>query len=296
MLQSLQLDRHRGIMLDEESKKMFTYKYLNSDDLNALIKKYKSSRNKERKLALRDEIFSNVARFIWKSINKSSSIRLQDREEVFNASVLDFYKCLNHYEVNRGLNFTTYLSFWIKKSIQDFNYSSNIVKIAKGSFTSASEKLRNRASLSSNSSLVYVDKPVIVGGDFVDSVKHIEDYKAMENIFSGIEQKDFIDFVKNNLNERQFIVIKYRYLIEDTWTFEDFKPVLHVGKEVIRQIEGHALFKLRKIITNKQHFETNIYDLKPPIGSHIPTEQELEENHEKIMKRKHEMRQKFIKK
>ena len=260
---------------------IFTKEYVNAKELNALIRRYKKHRHDERKFELRDEIFFNVARFIRKTINSSPLVPIDDRDEVFNEAVIAFYSALDNYRVNLGFTFTTYLHYWVKKAIYDYKNHANIIHIYREAFTNESTK--DAAVRATNQALIYIDKPLAT--EESDNNLHFmpKDENAEDNIFAKLEQGSMLDFLKNNLTVQQFIVIRFRYLVEEPWTLDDFEPILNVGRERVRHIEAIALNRLRKVVANEVFFTLDNANVN---SNKMPSEEALMAHNDAILRKR----------
>jgi len=269
-------------MLKEElDKEIFPHVHLNGKELNELVKRYKLARNVEKKLAYRDEILVNVSKLIKKSIHSSRAIENHEEDDVFNSTVLGLYECLEHYKPNNNNGFITYFFYWIKKSIVNHCYSRNIVHIAHGAY-STSEKSRQRAERVGNSSLLQLDRPILHSDGTIGSLHEVltSNDNPEETLFKNFETESLLKLLKNNLNPVEFVVIKYRYLNEESWKRHELQKMLNLSWEHIRQIEAKALYKLRKVFTNKSFLETGPYKNDNLV---IPSEEEFEAHHEMVV-------------
>jgi RNA polymerase sigma-32 factor len=196
------------------------------------------------------------------------------------------------FDPHRGVRFSTYATWWIRASIQDFilrNWS-----IVRGG-TSSSQKslffnlrrLRARISRSGepqNSHELYKELSVAIGVSVADVANMDSRLSApdmsLNMTFSdeenGAERMDFladdaplpdetvegiIDSERRSawlakafrvLTDREKRIIASRRLAEESATLEELGDELGISKERVRQIENRALEKLRKALTTEE--------------------------------------------
>lgn len=196
------------------------------------------------------------------------------------------------FDPHRGVRFSTYATWWIRASIQDFilrNWS-----IVRGG-TSSSQKslffnlrrLRARISRSGepqNSHELYKELSVAIGVSVADvanmdsrlSAPDMSLNMTFSDEESGAERMDFladdaplpdetvegiIDSERRSawlakafrvLTDREKRIIASRRLAEESATLEELGDALGISKERVRQIENRALEKLRKALTAEE--------------------------------------------
>lgn len=191
------------------------------------------------------------------------------------------------FEPSREVRFSTYASWWIRSSIQDYvlrNWS-----IVRTGTTAAQKSLffnlrRLRAQIDdtddgvmSQSNRAWVSEhlgvperdveamasrlsasdrslnaPLAVDGDaewqdLLADESPSTEYTVMEARDSD-RRKAWIQDALKALNERELLIIRQRRLAEDTVTLETLGKELGISKERVRQIEHQALGKLRKAL------------------------------------------------
>ncbi|MFC4726031.1 RNA polymerase factor sigma-32 [Glycocaulis abyssi] len=189
------------------------------------------------------------------------------------------------FEPERGLRFSTYASWWIRSSIQDYvlrNWS-----IVRTGTTAAQKSLffnlrRLRALISdvggsamTPENRAYVAEALKVGEDDVDAMAARlaavdrslnaplaeEGEGEWQDLLADdrpdpetavMESRDtatrhqWISEAMNRLSERERHIITKRRLIEDSVTLEQLGGELGISKERVRQIEHQALMKMKK--------------------------------------------------
>lgn len=192
------------------------------------------------------------------------------------------------FEPERGVRFSTYASWWIRSSIQDYvlrNWS-----IVRTGTTSAQKSLffnlrRLRALISDVSSgaltpenRAYVAQALRVGEDDVEQMAsrlaavdrslnapftedgdgEWQDLLAAESPtpeaevmtgHDGAKRTQWLQAALATLSDREQLIIRERRLSEDTVTLEKLGERLGISKERVRQVEHQALGKLKKALT-----------------------------------------------
>ena len=189
------------------------------------------------------------------------------------------------FEPSREVRFSTYASWWIRSSIQDYvlrNWS-----IVRTGTTSAQKSLffnlrRLRAKIDDTGDGIMTQEnkqwvsdhlgvpmrdvenmaarlsatdrslnaPMNVDGDaqwqdLLPDETPSPDQEVMETRDTA-RRKEWIAEALESLNERETLIIRKRRLSEDTVTLESLGHQLGISKERVRQIEHKALLKLRK--------------------------------------------------
>lgn len=204
--------------------------------------------------------------------------------DLVQEGVIGLMQAANRFEPDRDIRFSTYASWWIRSSIQDFilrNWS--IVRTG----TTAAQKtlffnlrrLRARIEESSGAALNQ-DGRELIAKELSVAIGEVE---SMENRLSAADQslnavigedgegewQDFLTDDRANpedivvgtfdgdmrkkwihesiaeLTPREQRIIRARRLVEDGATLEELGKVLGVSKERVRQLEHRALLKLK---------------------------------------------------
>lgn len=194
------------------------------------------------------------------------------------------------FEPEREVRFSTYASWWIRSAMQDFvlrNWSivrTGTTSAQKSLFFNL-RRMRalidktNAANLSASTRQIIADKlgvkvtdvehmegrlygsdrslnaPVGEDGDgqLQDLLAcercHPEEYVIEEHTHG--KQKAWIGKALEALNPRELMIIQERKLQEDTVTLESLGKRLGISKERVRQIEAHALIKLKTALLSE---------------------------------------------
>ena len=201
-------------------------------------------------------------------------------------------KAAQKFEPDRGFRFSTYASWWIRASIQDFLLKHwSIVRIAttskqKSLFFSlrrlkqkingtdsgnidynTAENIASDLNIST-SAVVNMDSRITQndsslnkkisedGEDEFLSLLEDEDARPDEIIFAKDElnhKKDMVSQAIGSLDDRETQIINERHLSENPKTLEYLGEKLKISKERVRQIEKNAMNKMKAFIDS--HFE-----------------------------------------
>ena len=208
-------------------------------------------------------------------------------DDLIHEGVLGIMHALEKFDISRGFRLSTYASWWIRASIQDYILKNwSVVKTG----STASQKalffnLRKIKKQISNVSSDYMGQKEIdqvsemlnvknfevqnmesrlSGGDVFlnqkidndsenDLMSLLEDDRAnpeesFQDFNDGKIKKDYIEKAILTLNERERTIIKLRKLREKSITLDELGQMLKISKERVRQIETKALEKLKIII------------------------------------------------
>jgi RNA polymerase sigma-32 factor len=208
-------------------------------------------------------------------------------DDLIHEGVLGIMHALEKFDISKDFRLSTYASWWIRASIQDYilkNWSVvktgstasqkalffNLRKI-KQQISDASSDFMGQKEINQVSEMLNVKafeiqnmESRLSGGDVFlnqkidndsenDLMSLLEDERAnpeesLENFNDGKIKKDYLEQAISTLNDRERTIIKLRKLREKSITLDELGQMLKISKERVRQIETKALEKLKTTI------------------------------------------------
>ena len=206
-------------------------------------------------------------------------------DDLIHEGVLGIMHALDKFDTSKDFRLSTYASWWIRASIQDFilkNWSVvrtgstasqkalffNLKKI-KQQINDVSREFMGQTEIDKVSDMLNVKsfevqnmESRLTGGDLhlnqkVDNETEndlmsllADDRQNPEESFEDINdkkiKKDYINKAIDTLNEREKTIIRLRKFREKSITLDELGQKLKISKERVRQIETKALDKLKK--------------------------------------------------
>ena len=206
-------------------------------------------------------------------------------DDLIHEGVLGIMHALEKFDISKDFRLSTYASWWIRASIQDYilkNWSVvrtgstasqkalffNLKKI-KQQINDVSNEFMGQKEINKVSDMLKVKsievqnmESRLSGGDVFlnqkfdnDSENDMmsllsDDRDNPEEVYEDYNdnkiKKEFINNAINTLNERERKIIKLRKLKEKSITLDELGKMLKISKERVRQIETKALQKLQK--------------------------------------------------
>jgi RNA polymerase sigma-32 factor len=210
-------------------------------------------------------------------------------DDLIHEGVLGIMHALEKFDISKDFRLSTYASWWIRASIQDYilkNWSVvktgstasqkalffNLRKI-KQQISDASSDFMGQKEINQVSEMLNVKtfevqnmESRLSGGDVFlnqkidndsenDLMSLLEDERAnpeesFENFNDGKIKKDYLEQAISTLNDRERTIIKLRKLREKSITLDELGQMLKISKERVRQIETKALEKLKTTIVD----------------------------------------------
>ncbi len=264
-------------------KNLLKDKFCSKEEIRILIKQYKESQDETLKTQISEKILKNNIRYIKKISSKFSRLYI-DPEDSFQNGVLGFYSALEKFDLTKQTAFTTYLFYWVYKSIYEnaqiypvevprniqhmnsiFSKYKNIVE--HNDEKNHSEFLNKKVIQSKAFQDKYVNKengPVDIGVVYLDSKEAVGDSK-FKNVINLIkddssnpeslvlqkgQRSELLKLISEKLNDKQKSVIMLRYFsdTDNLLALHEIGSKLDLSAERVRQIEYTALIKLKKAL------------------------------------------------
>ena len=270
--------------LIEISKKA---KILEKEQEFYLINDWRNNRNPKSL----QQILNSYLRLAVSYARKYSSYGLPI-DDLIHEGVLGIMHALDKFDTSKDFRLSTYASWWIRASIQDYilkNWSVvrtgstasqkalffNLKKI-KHQINDVSREFMGQDEINKVSDMLNVKsievqnmESRLTGGDLYLNQKVDNDTEndlmslladdrqnpeeSYEDLNDKKIKKDFINEAIDTLNEREKTIIRLRKFKEKSITLDELGKMLKISKERVRQIETKALEKLKKSLLEVSH-------------------------------------------
>ena len=257
-------------------------KILSKEDEYYLISQWRENQDQDCLQKILNSYLRLAVSFARKYVNYGLPL-----DDLIHEGVLGIMHALEKFDISKDFRLSTYASWWIRASIQDYilkNWSVvktgstasqkqlffNLKKI-KQQILEVSQDFMGQKELDTVSKMLKI-KPMeiqnmesrLTGGDvFLNQAIGDEDgndlmsllpddsmnpEEIVEKQFDNKSKSSWILKALESLTDREQIIIKSRRLKEKSVTLEHLGDKLKISKERVRQIETKALGKLKKVI------------------------------------------------
>ena len=257
---------------------------LEKEDEFRLITEWREDQNQDSLQKILDAYMRLAVSFARKYTNYGLPL-----DDLIHEGILGIMHALEKFDISKGFRLSTYASWWIRASIQDYilkNWSIvktgstasqkqlffNLKKI-KQQILEASHEYMGQNEINKVSKMLNVKnfevqnmESRLTGGDvFLNQTIGDEDGNELLNLLPDnsetpeqicertIDTKNKSNWLLEaieTLNEREKIIIKARKLKNKSSTLDEIGKILKISKERVRQIETRALAKLKVEILN----------------------------------------------
>ena len=257
-------------------------KILEKDEEFSLILKWQNKSDEKALQKILDAYLRMAVSYARKYINYGLPL-----DDLIHEGVIGIMHSIEKFDVSKGFRLSTYASWWIRASIQDYILKNwSVVKIGstasqkqlffnlkkiKQQILEKSKEFLGQTEINQVSKMLRI-KPLeiqnmesrLTGGDvFLNQRIGDEDgnelislladnssspEELVEDIYDNKSKKNWLNLAIESLSEREKIIIKNRKLKEKSTTLDDLGKMLKISKERVRQIETRALSKLKKAI------------------------------------------------
>lgn len=204
-------------------------KPLSSEDERKNFELFKNGDLKAKEILIKHNL--RLVAHIVRKYNNSA-----ETDDLLSVGTIGLIKAINTYEYNKGTQFATFAAKCIENEMLMLLRSN--------------KKLKNNISLSEP---VGIDKE---GNELtLMNLLYINDEGVFKQVENNILREKFTRLIKNNLTEREFTIICYRYGLcgKSVLTQREIAKALNISRSYISRIEKKSLEKIKAAI-NKENF------------------------------------------
>lgn len=222
---------------------------LTHEEEHQLLIEYKQNGS----IVARNKIILSHLRYVAKIAKQFSLYCTDSIADLFQHGVIGLIRAIKNIDLEKYVSFASYAIYWVKEEIREFILrNASIVKsftrkIERGLFFNSS-KLNDVDDNELQSFLLKKNSRNCVSIYDSETLSEIESVYNINNINDDVENEYSNTCLKkalSNLTEREFEIIKDRYLCETPLARRDIAEKLGVSQQRVDQIEKGALLKLR---------------------------------------------------
>jgi len=203
------------------------------------IENWKKNRD-EKSLS---HLLENHIKMIYSIANNYYYLGL-NKDELFVEGAMGLISAVDKFDIEKGKNFSTFVYYWIRHSIQDF--------IRKAMTLKRRLVFRSMENHDGSSFIEKIIRPVMS----LDDANFLQEISDKNNLAENVETKMQNEEIKNSLenaisflNTREKKIIKDRWLKDKKTNFRTLGLELGISPERVRQIEISAMKKMKNSIS-----------------------------------------------
>ncbi len=210
--------------------------------------------------------------------------KFRDASDLIQEGNLGLMTAIQKFDIEKGVRFATYASWWVKAKIQEFIISHmSIVRFGKSrderrlffnlvstvkeiesykegreltpeelvnkvaeKLSVSPEKVRDAMAMmaSYNDVSIYEELP-----DGTPKLLELKQTESFDDELDAVMQKEQLHKVLGQLNEREQFIITNRFLNDSPMTLQEIGDKYGISKERVRQLESNAIKKIRTALT-----------------------------------------------
>jgi len=257
-------------------------KVLEKNEEFTLILKWQNNNDEKALKKILDAYLRLAVSYARKYINYGLPL-----DDLIHEGVIGIMHSIEKFDTSKGFRLSTYASWWIRASIQDYILKNwSVVKIGstasqkqlffnlkkiKQQILDKSKDFMGQNEINKVSKMLNIKsfeiqnmESRLTGGDVFlnqkiggenenELISILPDETSnpeelIEDLYDNRSKKNWLNGAIETLSEREKIIIKSRKLKEKSVTLDELGKILQISKERVRQIETRALSKLKKAI------------------------------------------------
>lgn len=210
-------------------------------------------------------------------------------EDVIEEGNLGLIKAVNKYDPGLGNKFSTYAIWWVRQAIcrayadkssiirKPVHYYEKLIKyktfinkfVSENGYEPSVDEIANGMGINRdlvfdlifyNGDIISLETPILNGnndsdsflGDFIKA----DNVNIDEEVLSNIFYDEVIGLLNDNFNKREIQILSYRMGLnsdERIYTLQDVGDMFGITRERVRQIEGKAKKRLKRLLRQKNY-------------------------------------------
>ena len=175
--------------------------------------------------------------------------RYVDKEELYQASIIEFWKCVKQIDPSKSRLTTYYLNYFALRAYTNYFESSNLIRIPR--YVAENEECRDRCIEDTNVlSLEEITANAWGDDDYLDlrllNAKEIEPDADEENVERLNNIKNGLDILDKR--EKEMVILRYGLKGDEPLTLRDIGELYDMSRERARQIIKGAINNIKRHI------------------------------------------------